>query len=86
MIGFYMNRTTEVTLLAPTPQNGQTHLKCLLSVFDHFVGFALEGLNYLTEVLVAFRVLTYLDFVLILHHCTLKTWLGGICFGRKTIL
>ena len=39
-----------LTLQAPTPQNGQTHLNnCLLlptnclSVFDHFVGLALEG-------------------------------------------
>ena len=31
----------ELTLQAPTPQNGQTHL----SVFDHFVGLALKGLN-----------------------------------------
>ena len=37
-----------LTLQVPTPQNGQTHSKkptnCL-SVFDHFVGLALEGLS-----------------------------------------
>ena len=29
----------------PTPQNGQTHSNNLLTVFDHFVGLALKGLN-----------------------------------------
>ena len=38
-----------LTLWAPTPQNGQTHsnnssAECL-SVFDHFVGLVLKGLS-----------------------------------------
>ena len=47
-----------LTLLAPTPQNGQTYsnnrrllpMNCL-SVFDHFVGLAHKGLNYFRNVL-----------------------------------
>ena len=33
-----------LTLYAPTTQNGQKQTNCL-SVFDHFVGLALKGLN-----------------------------------------
>ena len=34
-----------LTLKAPTPQNGQTCLSNCSSVFHHFVGLALKGLN-----------------------------------------
>ena len=35
---------SKLTLSASTPQNGQTHSNCL-SVFDHFVRLAFNGLN-----------------------------------------
>ena len=44
-----------LTLEAPTPHNGQTHLKNALAivdklfdVFDHFVGLTLKGVSQLT--------------------------------------
>ena len=38
--------STMLTLSAPTPQNGQTHSKnsSAISVFYHYMGFALDGL------------------------------------------
>ena len=40
-----------LTILAPTPQNNQTHSNnssaaACVSVFDHFVGLAFKGVKY----------------------------------------
>ena len=41
-----LSEVLTLTLKAPTPQNGQTHLANCLSVFDHFVGLALKRLTH----------------------------------------
>ena len=58
MTVFYMKCNTRLkwvnvlTIKVPTTQNGQTHSVCrkqltnCLSLFDHFVGLVLKGLNY----------------------------------------